>query len=326
MTHPAATVAKERKYPFVNMKISDYSILTEIQDRSPCFKCGKSRKYFCYTCYVPIEQLCDRIPKVKLPVKVDIIKHPSEIGKSTAVHGPILAPEDVQIFTYPDIPDYSKEEGVVLIFPCATSLTISQLFDANVRTVRRDDFDVPKGYNMGTLLKVRLEERREQIDRQERESLEQYSIDSLPIKKAVFIDSTWNQSRGIYKDDRVNCLKSVVLQNRISQFWRHQKGSPRWYLATIEAIHQFVLEVHINAWGLDRSYRGLDELEISEGYMTSVEAAGKIRDVDPSVPADTRTAPYKGQYDNLLYFFAHMYDLIHIYYDHNELKSYKRPI
>jgi hypothetical protein len=25
----------------------------------------------------------------------------------------------------------------------------------------------------------------------------------LPITKAVFIDSTWNQSRGIYKDQRV---------------------------------------------------------------------------------------------------------------------------
>lgn len=51
----------------------------------------------------------------QLPIKIDIIKHPQEIdGKSTAIHGCILAPEDVKIYTYPDLPDTSKG---ILVFP-----------------------------------------------------------------------------------------------------------------------------------------------------------------------------------------------------------------
>lgn len=49
----------------------------------------------------------------QLPIKIDIIKHASEIdGKSTAAHAAVIAPEDVTIYTYPCIPDYSTEENV----------------------------------------------------------------------------------------------------------------------------------------------------------------------------------------------------------------------
>lgn len=94
--------------PFEFMKIDDNRFLEKVDGRSPCKKCGKSRKFFCYTCHVAVCELEERLPKVKLPVKIDIIKHPREIdGKSTAVHAAVLASEDVKIYTYPDIPDYS---------------------------------------------------------------------------------------------------------------------------------------------------------------------------------------------------------------------------
>ena len=32
---------------------------------------------------------------------------------------------------------------------------------------------------------------------------------SLPVTRAVFIDSTWNQSRGIYKDQRLRGKESL---------------------------------------------------------------------------------------------------------------------
>lgn len=49
----------------------------------------------------------------QLPIKIDIIKHAREIdGKSTAIHAAILAPEDVQIYTYPDFPEISNKEEV----------------------------------------------------------------------------------------------------------------------------------------------------------------------------------------------------------------------
>lgn len=142
-------------------------------------------------------------------------------------------------------------------------------------------------------------------------------LKELPIKKAVFIDSTWTQSKGIFKDSRINKLPSVVLQNRISQFWRHQKGSPRWYLATIEAIHQFLLEIHINAWGVHPEYRGLSKCFNESNLSCFVDSPLSDGEIGNS---------YNGQYDDLLFFFKHMYYLIHSYYDHDNLYAYKRRL
>ncbi|XP_063224248.1 tRNA-uridine aminocarboxypropyltransferase 1 isoform X2 [Bacillus rossius redtenbacheri] len=193
--------------PFKNLKISDWKVLEDIENRSLCSNCNKSRKYFCYSCYIPVTALQGLIPRVKLPVKIDIIKHAREIdGKSTAAHVAVLAPDDVRVYTYPSIPNFEDTEKVVLVYPgkCATSV------------------------------KSLVEHFRSQ---------ESGRDTNPPVSRAVFIDSTWNQSRGIYKDPRLRALPCVVLGSRVSQFWRHQKGSPRWYLATVEAVHQFCAEL-----------------------------------------------------------------------------------
>lgn len=317
MSHPSET-CEERINPFENMKIKDNQILNEIVGRFKCEKCGKSRKFYCYSCFKAVGDLEKFLPKVQLPIFIDIIKHKQEIdGKSTSGHAAVICPEKCKVYNYPEIPDYSKEEGVVLIYPGRDSFTVTQIFKENISLNRSENFGLPQGFNMGTLLRTRLEEI--QLD-ESKSNKHIYTFENLPIKKAVFIDSTWNQSRSIFKDTKISSLKQVVLQNRASQFWRHQKGSPRWYLATIEAIHQFLLEIHVNAWGLDKNYRGLDNLEISSEFYKYLELK-EPRDNNE----DHQTCPYNGQYDNLLFFFTNMYDLIHKYYDHNELKSYRRP-
>lgn len=99
--------------PFEYMKIADNRFLNEVNGRCACKKCGKSRKFFCYTCHVAVVELESQLPQVKLPIKIDIIKHPREIdGKSTAVHAAVLASDDVRIYTYPNIPDYDIEGTV----------------------------------------------------------------------------------------------------------------------------------------------------------------------------------------------------------------------
>lgn len=51
-----------------------------------------------------------KIPFVKLPVKVDIIKHIQEVdGKSTSSHAAIIAHKDVHIYTYPQVPDWTNQ-------------------------------------------------------------------------------------------------------------------------------------------------------------------------------------------------------------------------
>ncbi|XP_313569.6 tRNA-uridine aminocarboxypropyltransferase 1 [Anopheles gambiae] len=318
--------SNQRPDPFQGMHIADTDFLMSVEGRSSCTVCGKSRKFFCYTCYVPVPEIAARVPRISLPVKIDVIKHRNEIdGKSTAVHAAILAPDDVKIYTYPDIPDYREESGVVLIFPTPTALTVASLFSGETYQMK-ENYGLPKGYHMGTLLRFRLNDivdtplhPRETTDERNGGAAD-CDGESFPVKRAVFIDSTWSQCRGIYKDERLSGLRTVVIQNRISQFWRHQRNSPRWFLATVEAIHQFVLEVHIAAWGLDSRYRGLEHIHLN------MEQIPKERIMHPGEMNPDEVPPYNGQYDNVLFFFRHMYNLIHKYYDHEKLKAYKRPL
>ncbi|KAK4289844.1 hypothetical protein Pmani_037217 [Petrolisthes manimaculis] len=98
---------------FSGLHIQNSDFLNDINGRSPCVRCGKSRKYFCYTCYIPLPIIADKIPTVKLPFQIDILKHPKEIdGKSTAVHAALMAPDHVNIYTYPNFPDYSTQHGI----------------------------------------------------------------------------------------------------------------------------------------------------------------------------------------------------------------------
>lgn len=101
----------QHRNPFEYMAINDNNFLMQIDGRSACPKCGKSRKFFCYTCYVPVDELARQLPTVQLPIQIDIIKHQREVdGKSTAIHASILAPANVNIYTYPNIPDYDSAD------------------------------------------------------------------------------------------------------------------------------------------------------------------------------------------------------------------------
>lgn len=122
----------------------------------------------------------------------------------------------------------------VLIFPTHNSIHVDGIFDRHVRLENVEELNLPRGINRSTLLKNRLKEVTNENEEYPNWEGSSYSLDNLPIKKAVFIDSTWNQCKGIFSDPRINRLRTIVLQNRLSQFWRHQKGSPRWFLATIE--------------------------------------------------------------------------------------------
>lgn len=127
-------------------------------------------------------------------------------------------------------------------------MTIHGILDHHVKLL-------PRRQDRGTFLKQQLYEvEAEAVDAASRRIA--YTLDNLPIKRAVFIDSTWNQSRGIYKDPKISRLRTVVLQHRLTQFWRHQKNSPRWYLATIEgeillfsmAVSRLSISVYIHSF------------------------------------------------------------------------------
>ena len=52
--------------PFLDFKISSHECLDTLEGRSECPKCKRSRKYYCYTCFVPVDKLQDLIPNVKV--------------------------------------------------------------------------------------------------------------------------------------------------------------------------------------------------------------------------------------------------------------------
>lgn len=241
----------------------------------------------------------------QLPIKVDIIKHRREIdGKSTAAHAAVLAPHDVNVYTYPDVPDYEHDGRTVLLYPGTEARSVRELFtgiETNTTYSEHRLAELPHGYNIGTLMtKIYLNNGCNEI----------YHVQKLPIDRVVLIDSTWNQSRGIYADKKLQNLPKIVLQNRISQFWRHQKGSPRWYLSTVEALHQLMLELHLCAWGRNSRYTS---------YLTLHYPIHDDED-------HSHCEPYNGQYDNLLYFFKYLYEKLHSLYKHEDLLAYKRPM
>ncbi|KAL6433745.1 hypothetical protein ACFW04_005776 [Cataglyphis niger] len=224
--------------PFRNLKISDSRILNTIEGRRKCELCYKSRKFFCYTCCVPVIDN-SYFPRVKI----------YRIKKNKS----------------------------------AQTVSVEALFTKK------------KGKN---------------------DTLANETDEAVfPIKRAIFIDSTWQQTKAIYKDPRLRELRCVILKSRISQFWRYQKKSPRWYLATIEAIHQFLVELH--TYALIAEYPDVHRFMLNgkqESVTNNKEECAEINQ------------KYHGQYDNLLYFFKYMYDKIHSIYDHDQLQAYKRPL
>lgn len=192
-----------------------------------------------------------------------------------------------------------------MLFPGAEAKTVEELFSGQLDTPSYSELllaELPSGYCVGTLMKKVLKDQ---------ESHEIYHTQELPIDRVVLIDSTWNQSRGIYADKRLQKIPTIVLQKRASQFWRHQRGSPRWYLSTIEALHQVLLELHMCAWGRSENY---------DSYLTSHYPVHSKEENHPLCH------PYNGQYDNLLYFFKFMYEKLHKLYKHDSLLAYKRSM
>lgn len=228
--------------------------------------------FYCYTCYVPVESVPpDDIPTVKLPVKIDIIKHPNETdGKSTAAHAKLLAHEDVTMYTYPSIPDYDKQiHEVILVFPGPNAVSLKNGIQY-LTQYNNQSKDIPEP----NIKRPRLD-----TDNEDK-SMACGRDNTNYLKKVIFIDSTWNQTNKIISDERLQGLVSVEMTERKTCFWRHQKGSPDTYLSTIEAIYYFMVDFHMQI--LEKDYNGeYDNLLFFFSFMYKLirdakQAAGKL--------------------------------------------------
>ncbi|XP_072321074.1 tRNA-uridine aminocarboxypropyltransferase 1 [Eucyclogobius newberryi] len=254
--------AESAKQPLRGLKLASHEVLEGAQEkgRLKCAKCGGSRMFFCYTCCSLVGVSAQSVPQVKLPVKIDIIKHPNETdGKSTAIHAKILAPDDVNIYTYPCIPEYDKDT-VVLVFPGPKAVTVQNMIQS--LTLRARDPTEP------TRKRFRSAGASDCATHGEADPGAESK--AAPLRKVVFIDSTWNQTNKISTDERLQDLLQVELKTRKTCFWRHQKGKPDTYLATIEAVYYFLKDFH--------------ELCLEQDYS--------------------------GEYDNILFFYSYLHTVI----------------
>nr|XP_057945477.1 tRNA-uridine aminocarboxypropyltransferase 1 [Doryrhamphus excisus] len=266
----ADTQELSKQQPLLGLKLASHAVLEKVQQRgrSKCAKCGGSRMFFCYTCCLLVDINLQEIPDVKLPVKIDIIKHPNETdGKSTAVHAKILAPGDVTIYTYPCIPEFDKDK-VVLVFPGPGAVTVQDIMQCLHERTRN-----PSGEPWLKRRKIEnapaathTAEDHESGTADKRKSSES---SAHPLQRVVFIDSTWNQTNKISTDERLQDLLQVELKTRKTCFWRSQKGKPDTYLATIEAIYYFLKDFHEQC--LAQEYNGeYDNLLFFYSYLHTV--------------------------------------------------------
>ena len=137
-------------------------------------------------------------------------------------------------------------------------------------------------------------------------SAQSVNIDEIPTeefrnyKNVVFVDATWQQSKGIARDERIKSFKQVRIRAQTSLFWRFQENDPS-YLATVEAIYYFLREFIVRKRELeatDAAAAAADSAAAAPTTATDAEQEDKVRKY------------YKGEVDDIILYYIHQYILV----------------
>ena len=60
--------------PFPHLKVTSAKSLDDLEGRTNCPKCGRSRMWYCYTCYVPVAEVAEKIPNIKVSLPGNLIR------------------------------------------------------------------------------------------------------------------------------------------------------------------------------------------------------------------------------------------------------------
>lgn len=75
--------------PLQNLRLASQEVLQKAQQsgRSKCLKCGGSRMFYCYTCYVPVENVpIEQMPLVKVGKKFNYLKVGEKVLKRHLIY------------------------------------------------------------------------------------------------------------------------------------------------------------------------------------------------------------------------------------------------
>lgn len=76
------TASRSSEDPLQNLCLASQEVLQKAQrsGRSKCLKCGGSRMFYCYTCYVPVENVpLEQMPLVKVGKRFNCLKEEEQI-------------------------------------------------------------------------------------------------------------------------------------------------------------------------------------------------------------------------------------------------------
>ncbi|KAG0277208.1 DTW domain-containing protein 1 [Linnemannia exigua] len=122
---------KKHTSPFAQFNISSTDVLDTIE-KAHCPDCNRNVRYFCNRCLKTVGCPEGAVPQLKLPIKLDVIKHEQERdGKSTALHAKILAPDHVEVYAWKDMPKYENVDRLLLLFPSPGAKQLSEIDPAS---------------------------------------------------------------------------------------------------------------------------------------------------------------------------------------------------
>ncbi|KAJ2029581.1 hypothetical protein IWW57_001657, partial [Coemansia sp. S610] len=126
-------MAQAESYDINALKVCPAPVLDACSERLPCEYCGKKVRFFCYQCLRPVSALEGQVPQIRLPFKLDVVKHEGEKdGKSTALHAKVMAPEDVQVIAFsPTCLDDVDVERTALLYPGPDATNIADMDPAS---------------------------------------------------------------------------------------------------------------------------------------------------------------------------------------------------
>ena len=85
----------------------DFSPLRDVAESTDGarFMCHGSCSFFCPTCFRLDPRLEGRVPRVRLPFKLDVLIHKDRASKLSGIAAAALAPQDVRVLHFPrDVP------------------------------------------------------------------------------------------------------------------------------------------------------------------------------------------------------------------------------
>lgn len=263
------------------LKISESQYLNDLQ-KTVCPQCNRPRRIYCKWCCIPLDHIP---PKVKLPLTVDIWRHPAEAeGKSTTVQLKILANDDVNL----KIVNLSNDNKKFFDY----------LNEINKNEDNTDNDGAKKEEIENILI---LYPSNEAISLKNIKNLNDY-------KRLIVLDGTWSQCNSminsiLFKKGKHDNKTEIELTHTISSspnrkiqlqpikieeyetlFWRYQAFG-NTFLSTIEAVYWFLIE-----------YNNAQRTEYLEGNFDAEKSINELYNVN--------------KYDDLLFYFKFHYDLI----------------